>query len=186
MLHENLTQFKLAVCCPHPEDGTSLMRGIGPLAAMARQDRRLQLDLCQQHPDGSPALSWDWLIRSDALFLQRPYSALDVGAAQTARAFGRPVWVDWDDDLSCIPDSNFYRQFHDPAEMKIYMARLWALADVVTVSTEHLRERLLENGFAPGTSKPIRVQMDGGKVRVLPNACHWENLLRRPPGPRAT
>lgn len=174
--------FRLAVACPHPEDGTSLMRGIGPLAAMSKQDRRLELDLAQTHPDGSPAYSWDWLVRCDALFLQRPHAAQDVSAAQTARAFGRPVWLDWDDDLSCVPESNHYRQFHDPQEMKFLMTRLWALADVVSVSTEHLRERLLEAGFAPGTPKPLRDQMDAEKVRVIPNACHWE--LRQHPRTR--
>ena len=173
MLNQNVTKFKLAVDCPDPEDGTSLMRGIGPLAAMCRQDRRLELSRCLVTPQGAPGYSWDWLVECDALFLQRPYTFEAVACAQTARAFGRPVWVDWDDDLTCVPESNYFHSAHPPERAKKVMALCWALADVVTVSTNHLRERLLELGLGQQLPKSAREQLDAGKVRVIPNACHW-------------
>lgn len=166
-------KLKLAVVCPDSSDGTSLVRGIGPLSAMARQDRRLELEVCQVNPDGSPHVSWDWLNLADVLFLQRPWNPLHIQAAVTARMFGLPVWVDWDDDLTCV--SRFNPQFHTypSGPMKGAMAKLMTLADVVSVSTEHLRERLLGLVFSADTPKAVRDQLDGGKVRVIPNACAW-------------
>lgn len=166
-------KLRLAVVCPDPADGTSLVRGVGPLAAMARQDRRLELDLCQVNADGSPWLSWDWLVRCDALFLQRPWNNQHIGAAVTARMFGLPVWVDWDDDLTSVSRFNPQYATYPAAPMKAAVAKLMSLADVVSVSTEHLRERLLGLVFSADTPKAVRDQLDAGKVRVIPNACAW-------------
>jgi hypothetical protein len=165
--------FKLGVACPNTVDGTSLMRGVGPLAAMSRQERKLELVFPKATQDGGLYLGWDWLAQLDGLFLQRPQSAFDVSAAQTAKSFGLPVWVDFDDDLSSVPESNEYRRRHDPQQMQQIMARCWALADVVTVTVEALRERLLENSFGGGVDPVIRRQLDANKIRVVPNALHW-------------
>lgn len=166
-------KFRLAVVCPNGNDVTSMMRGIGPLAAMSQQDRRLELDIAQVNPDGSPYLAWEWLVQSDAVFLQRPFDRLHIEACVTARMFNRPVWLDWDDDLTVVSRHNPQYHKFPPAEMRQRMARLLMLADVVSVSTEQLRDRALDLVFSPDTPKAVRDEMDRGKVRVIPNACHW-------------
>lgn len=181
-----LTRFRLGVLCPQPTDGTSLVRGIGPLAALARADRRLELDICPVEADGAPAVSWDWLVRCDALFLQRPQSAVHIAAAVTAKSFGRPVWVDWDDDLTCVPEHNPYRRLYEPGEMRALFGKLAHLADVVSVSTEALAERVREcargtNGasaemkkeFAASQREAGYQEREKARVRVIPNACAW-------------
>lgn len=165
--------FKLGVVCPVSHDGTSLMRGVGPLAAMSREDRKLELCFPKATPDGGLYLGWDWLAALDGLFLQRPFLPVHVSAAQTAKAHGLPVWVDFDDDNSSVPASNEYRRHFDNETQAQVMARSWALADVVTVTTTDLQERLLQNSFGQGVDPVIRRQCDAGKIRVLPNALHW-------------
>jgi hypothetical protein len=161
-LPSDLHSFRLAVCCPHAHDGTSLYRGVGPLEAMRRQDRRLELDYAPEGPEGGRATPhWNWIARNDALFLQRPFEEIDIHAAVLARMQGKPVWMDWDDDLTCIPHSNKYRQIYDPATMKQRMGKLLSLADVVSVTTEALKEKMCQVSGA------------GCQPRIIPNACHW-------------
>lgn len=173
MLKTQNSKFKLGVACPQQNDGTSLMRGVGPLSRMARQDRRLELVFPKMTADGGLYLGWDWLAQLDGLFLQRPQTAFDVSAAQTARSYGLPVWVDFDDDLSSVPHSNEYRRMYKPENQAQIMARCWALADVVTVTVQALKDRLLDTCFGNQIDAAIRSQMDANKVRVVPNALHW-------------
>lgn len=187
MLNPEIAKFKLAVSCPCIDDGTSLVRGEGPLGAMARHDRRLEIDHAPTI-DGNQMLSWSWIHRNDALLLQRPFRPEDVRAAVHAKMMQRPVWVDWDDDLTSVPPHNPYHHLYDHAKMRQTIAKLATLADVVTVTTERLAERIKEvSGLKPKVSSPpgapptrdLRLQTADSKLLVLPNACHWPRELER-------
>lgn len=176
-LPEGVTKFKLAMCCPCGDDGTSLVRGEGPFFAMAKEDRRLEIELAPVNADGEQAITWNWIGRNDALFLQRPFRPIDLHAAVLAKYMGRPVWLDWDDDLSSVPHSNSYRKLYDPEKMRQTIGKLATLADVVTVTTVALKRKIEEvaglaapvaNGGGQGTARPT-----AEKVIVVPNACHW-------------
>ncbi len=159
-----ITRFRLAASIPNPDDGTSLMRGLGPLHAMAREDRRLEIVLPPAVPGGWN-LSWSWLAGCDGLFLQRPFEPHEGRAAVMARMMGLPVWLDWDDDLLTVPIYNPKQYLYDPKQVAPQLERLVRLADVITCSTaEVLRRRLAPDG-AHGVTRPTS--------EVIPNACMW-------------
>jgi len=139
------------------------MRGLGPLNALRREDDRLEIVL-PRYADGRWLLSWDWLGGCDALMLVAPSNAAQCQLAVKAKMMGLPVWVDWDDDLTCVPRYNPAAQHFDPAAMAANLQMLTRVADVVTVSTEEIKRR-----------RAAAVKSDEAKkIRVLPNASHWD------------
>ena len=169
MLSEKIKRFRLAVLTPRADDATSLVRAMGPLAAMEREDHRLELRFPVVGPEGKE-LTWDWLLPCDAVFLQRPWLPVHAQVIVQAKMMGLPVWVDWDDDYLSIHPSNPSARHFQYEGMRQNMERITRLADAITVTTGELKERravdLPEN------------QRD--KIRVVPNACQWP--LREPNG----
>lgn len=96
------------------------------------------------------------LRQADALFLLRPSTNIQLMAAQRARGLGVPIWCDYDDDLFEVQDDNpSAPMFQSPATQGM-MELFLQMADVVTVTTECLR-----NAMAGRTKAP---------VEVIPNA----------------
>lgn len=175
MLNEEVRKFRLAVYCPRADDGTSLVRAIGPLGAMEKEDPRLELVRPVLGTHGQE-LTWDWLWRCDALFMQRPWQPVHTQLAIQASLMGLPIWMDWDDDyLSIHPSNPHYRQFAYEGAAEA-MGQLVKLADVVTVSTEELKARIEDlenfNGQTESSRETARAKLED-KVRVVPNACMW-------------
>ena len=164
--NQRMHRFRLATSIPGPVDGTSLVRGMGPLTAMSKQDRRLELVMPPQSPKGWD-LNWAWIASCDALFLQRPFQAHEAQAAVMAKMMGKPVWVDWDDDLMCVPSHNPKQHLYDPKQVGPSLAHLVNLADFVTVSTKEIQGRRNEMLQTKGDLKP------NGKIKIVPNACMW-------------
>lgn len=167
-LPDSLLKLKLAMCCPVGWDGTSLVRGEGPFFSMSRQDRRLEIELCPE-VEGQQQITWNWIARNDVLFLQRPFRDIDIHAAILARMMNRPVWVDWDDDLTCLHPANVHAKLYPPEKMRATMGKLITLADVVTVTTEALKRKCEELGGHGRAGAPSHAD----KIRIIPNACHW-------------
>jgi hypothetical protein len=165
MLKPEIRKFRLAVSVSTPDGGVSLMRGLGPLNAMRREDDRLEIVLPRLE-DGRWKLSWDWLGGCDALLLVAPNSAAHCQLAVKAKMMGLPVWVDWDDDLTCLPKYNPAADMFPPDAMRLNLPMLTRCADVVTVSTGEIQRR------RAAAVKPDEAK----KIRVLPNASHWENF----------
>lgn len=158
MLAGNVTQFTLAVYCPRAHDATSLYRGMGPLSAMERQDRRLKLLPYTKGPEGLE-LGWNWLARADALFVQRPWLKEHAQLIVQAKMMGRPVWVDWDDDYASVHPSNTgYAVFHGCDEILEHVVQM---ADVISVSVQEIADRR------------ARKNKLHGKFRTVPNAAQW-------------
>lgn len=165
MLKPEIKKFRLAVSVSTPDGGVSLMRGLGPLNAMRREDDRLEIVLPRLE-DGRWKLSWDWLGGCDALLLVAPNSAAHCQLAVKAKMMGLPVWVDWDDDLTCLPRYNPNAALFPPDAMRLNLPMLTRCADVVTVSTDEIKRR------RSAAVKPA----EAAKIHVLPNASHWENF----------
>ena len=148
------TKFTLACCIPQMSDGTSLWRAIGPLGALEREDS----NLCLYHgtPAGDGKSNWTTadLMLCDAMFLQRPCGPPHLQLAMMAKANGLPIWVDWDDDLTCVPLSNPYHSKFPMPQTQEIVAKIAEMADIITVSTDYLAMKA------------------GSKARVLPNAIN--------------
>jgi hypothetical protein len=96
--------------------------------------------------------------------MQRPFSLAHLDLITTAKALGRKVVIDWDDDLTTVPTSN-------PSHHHFEDHRIWELsklADLVLVSTPTLQ------ALHPGSV-------------VVPNAMHpaLRNLKPQPERRRA-
>jgi hypothetical protein len=162
-LREGLTSFRLAAGVPGPADGTSLYRAIGPLAAMRQQDRRFDFLPCGFDLDNNPRMTWDWMMACDAVFVQRPMSPPGAQACVTARLLKKPVWVDWDDELGNVPRYNPAYSLYPVEKIAPTLNMIMRLADVVTVSTEAIRQARCE-----GKEELL------AKTVVIPNAMIWD------------
>lgn len=139
----------LLAICPSASDATSFYRGMGPLTALRVPGWQVEA--------APPAIDWTVLARADAVFMQRPSAPAYLQIFEMAKNLGRPVWVDYDDDLTDVPPSNPTHQKY--AVERGNVAVIAAHADVVTTSTGVLARRMSDLGARD--------------VRVVPNA--WDD-----------
>jgi hypothetical protein len=119
---------------PNITDATSYYRGMGPLGRLKNQ-MELMLNFTIE-------INWATLGACDVLFMQRAYSKKHYEALQIAKDVGTPIWLDYDDDLFNLSDDNPAAKLYRPEETQRTIAKCCAIADVITVSTEHLKDRL--------------------------------------------
>lgn len=113
------------------------------------------------------------------------YAAL-LGALKNYRV---PVVVDTDDDVQAVrPFNPGYASYHPTSDNVAYNIKLMSIADAITTSTPHLKERheqyhkptyVVPNSIDVETRTfPRKKKRADGKVRIgwLGSACHWENL----------
>lgn len=143
----------LLAICPSVSDATSFYRGMGPLSALKVPGWRMEA--------APPAIDWSVLARVDAVFMQRPSADAYLQILGMAKNLRRPVWVDYDDDLTEVPPSNptYQKYLAERANVATFAAH----ADVVTVSTAAIAARMTGLGARD--------------VRVVPNA--WDDRFFR-------
>lgn len=134
---------------PNPNDATSFYRGRGPIGALRRN---FDMSIIPHHGIN---ITWSTLKLIDFVFMQRPYSDMHLDLMKLCKENGKPVWVDYDDDLFCVPDDNPSIRYYGQEKIKKNIATIIAMADKVTVSTKHLENRL--RGL-------------NNDIRVIPNA----------------
>ena len=110
------------------------------------------------------AVEFDQCLEYDVIYVQRLFSWEDYYMLEKLKKAKKRIIYDLDDDIFCIPD-------HNPASTVIGRDQQFAaracmkIADVVTTTTDLLRDRIL-------------AELEGeGDVRVIPNALdpdeHW-------------
>lgn len=154
--------FKLLALIPNKVDSTSFYRGAGPLA----QIRKLNPNISVEYE-----LTFDWsrLQSADALFMQRPFRENHLEIMEMAKFNNLPVWIDYDDDLFTVPESNPTYPVYGTDRIRKNVATMIAGADAVSVSTQHLMDRLrLPSG-----------QLMNKNTMVIPNAFN-DYVLKRP------
>lgn len=152
---------RLAMVIPVKTDATSLYRAIGPFSLLQKQTEGLMLAEIE-------TLNWASLSMVDAVFMQRPWTEQHLQIAEIVKRQRIPLWVDYDDDLFCVPRWNpVYDSYMGESRQKA-LARIIAMADVVTVSTDQIK-----TNFAPLNQNII----------TIPNA--WNDHLF-PHVPRTT
>lgn len=150
---------------PNPTDATSFYRASGPLKA-------LQKKMNFRMERGSE-VNWDTLKSHDVVFLQRPFTDIHVKIVDMAKANGKKVWVDYDDDLFNVPRSNrTYKLYGNPKNQN-NIAQIIGKADNVTVSTVALLNQfsaildLVKRGAPEHLDQLV---LDGRKIVLTPNA----------------
>lgn len=135
-------------------DATGFYRSAGPLSEL----RHLGLDVrLNFHSDN---VNWIHMKMADVVFVQRPWHASAMEVIRLAKEARKPVWVDYDDDLTCVPlDNPSHDEFMKPQTQMVIRNALME-ADVVTVSTKTLQAKL-------------QTLTTPEKVRLIPNA--WDD-----------
>lgn len=155
-------KIRVGVASPGPLDATSYYRCWGPWSRITKifsNDIEI-VDLSHMH--------WKAAMSLDLLFFQRPDNSDHLAFIQKAKAYGLPVWIDYDDHMGDVPESNeIGTRFRTP-EVQANITKCLELADLTTTTTPFL---------ATYYSQLCK------QVRVIPNA--WDNVLfpivNRPP-----
>lgn len=88
---------------PNPNDAMSLYRGRGPINRLQKTHR----GELQFHPAGNQInTNWDYVTIFDMVFIMRPSNDQHLNLIKACNTFGIPVWVDYDDLLTDIPQNN--------------------------------------------------------------------------------
>ncbi len=126
---------------PLPWDATSYYRGYGVIPDLRE---KMGGDLYAEHYQGK-RYTWAELHSFDILFLQRPGNPENLKLIKYCKDLGIKVWIDHDDNLFELPPYNRVSDEYTP-EVKRTMWEMLRLADVVTVSTQGLRDFFATNG----------------------------------------
>ncbi len=145
---------------PQLQDATSLYRGVGPFQSLHRSDN--------VHVSFRNDLSWVTLKGADAVFFQRP--ALDdrLAMMRLCRANNKPIWLDYDDNLHAIPMCNRRYPLFGTPHVQHNIATMVAMADVISVTTQHLGEALA--GLLKCFPNTTEFRLNPEKIKVIPNA----------------
>ena len=152
-----MKNININILTDNEHDSTSFYRAWG-VWNQIRKKVNLPIQLFKERGFG-----WNTVGFYDIVFFHRPNNQDHLNAITVARKNGIPVWVDFDDDLINIQSHNpAYGAFKDKANT---IKEICSLSDVVTVSTEGLRQNYMK---AFGTN--------GGNIEVIENFVAYENL----------
>lgn len=145
---------KIHCLIPNPSDATALYRSTGVLSKLKHH-----ID-CHFSFDNN--VSWSSLAWNDILFCQRPWGKPFYSACLIAKNNNMPIWIDFDDYLLDVPEWNPAYKFFSSKQDKDYLEETIKMADAITVTTEHLKDKFLK--FNPN-------------VFIIPNA-HNDYLFK--------
>lgn len=152
---------------PDPTDGTSWYRAANPLGHIKTNAHKYK-SIENLIVDFSvySEISWATLSQFDILFLQRPMSDAHIKIMTKAKQMNIPVWVDYDDDLFSVPKDSSAHEYYSTAEVHERIKWLIKNADVLSVTTPHLKEKL---------------STLNKNIFVVPNAINVSGLIKRRP-----
>lgn len=160
-------QFRLGCVIPSITDGTSFYRAAGPLQALEMEiPNELRLET-------GGMINWVYLRGVNAVFMQRPFNNDHLKIMSMCRMQGKPVWIDYDDDLYTVPLQNPTHKIYSPRQVQNNITSLVTQADIVTVSTPALQiklQKILERVAAATENADVpKKYFNPEKVIVIPN-----------------
>lgn len=87
-----------------------------------------------------PEINWQDFNYSDIIFIERPQDHNFLEIAELSKMYGLKVWVDYDDNLFCLPDWNPGKPFFDNRLNQQAMIESIKMADIITVATPAIKE----------------------------------------------
>jgi hypothetical protein len=131
---------------------------VGPFAEIRKERDDINLVFFQE-------LNWATLKLVDCIFLQRPCTKNHLIIAELTKRNNVPLWVDFDDDLFAVPPWNPCSHIYNKEDVQQNIAQIAAMADVISVSTQALKDRL---------------NMLNPTIKVVPNAFDLRTIGNRP------
>lgn len=129
---------RILMIVPAPNDPTSWYRAMGPFTHLNKQIHDLDLIFAVDTLNDIDVLN------SDIVFMQRPFLPQHLQAARVIKKMNRPLWLDYDDNLFAVPTDNPTYGMYGSQRGQSDLKEIMSLADVITVSTDHLRQKILE------------------------------------------
>lgn len=131
---------------PYPKDANAFHRSTGPWAYFAKHARatdgiEFEFDVAGEDL-GHKGIAWDSVGRYDLVFLHRPCREDDLTILKVARLMNIPVWAEFDDFLFEVPGWNPSAGIYGNMALQNVVAMCTACADVVSVTTSALYDRL--------------------------------------------
>ena len=164
-LDDSTKKFRLGIYAGDLTQPISLMRHLGPFAAMAKEDPRLEL-VFPPVMNGSYQLGWNWICQCDAIFYSHPSTDTDVSVLWLAAQMGVPVWSEYVDDLFSVrPTNPAYHNVKDKRALK-----------------ERVTQAIQLSAFVTAVSKDCAAAYpQAERFGVIPEACLWpmNHLPRR-------
>lgn len=136
-------------------EAPSYYRGLFPLAAL----RNILPQLKVTRATNAKITIGD-LLTQDVCFILRPTGRDHVDLIQLCKTIRLKVWIDLDDLLLDVPESNPAAALYSQPDIKKSIIDCISSADIISVSTEYLAKSILPY-VAPGTS-----------IHVIPNALN--------------
>ena len=171
--------IKIKVCDIAPKGACSYYRGWGVFSKLHKLNNNISVEFVD-------SMNWNYLIDCDILFLVRPVENNYIEVFNLAKDFGVKVWVDYDDCLPEIPADNpgysYFSQKHVLENMEYAIKN----ADIVSVSTEHIKEYfkelnpdiiVIENAFNDYNYKLIKKDVQSKRISWRGSATHRNDLL---------
>ena len=152
--------MKILFLSPQIHDTCSFYRSAGVADDLAEK-LGCDIDISSLEKRG---FSWPDLTRYKLVMFQRPFSKTTLEMVGYVKLLNIPVWVDLDDLMIELPETN--PAFELLTTNKQIITKIIALADMVTVTTDLLRQQLL----------PFNKN-----IRIIPNAINDRNLAKKPP-----
>jgi hypothetical protein len=129
---------------PDIGDGTSYYRGAGPLSQLVKKK-----EISVTYPE---MFNWATLAGCDVVFMQRPHNLNHLNVFNMAKDMGKPVVLDYDDDLFSLHPCNAAYNLYEDRTTQSNIRWMLRHANHIIVSTDHLKSK-----YEKHTSKPITV-----------------------------
>lgn len=112
--------------------------------------------------EGSQDVGWQTLIDTDILFLERPDTPEFLKVGQIAKDMGIKLWIDFDDNLFCLPETNPHAHFYNNRNTQKNIIKNLEIADIISVATSAIRREFNS--------------LIDTKIEVIPNAHNDYNF----------
>jgi len=96
------------------------------------------------HSEYGTVIEWDKLSGTDLVFFERPESEDICRAMEKIKGYGLKIWSDYDDDLFNICEDNPSFEHYSKPSMIQSIKKCMNLSDVITVTTESLKQKFLK------------------------------------------
>ncbi len=135
-----MQQVKITAMIPNAIDVLSFYRAMGPLKRMMKDNKNVHVTVEEN-------FNWAKMSCSDILFAQRPYKPEHLQVIKMAKRWGIPVVVDYDDNLFDLKmDNPAWKNYTRNDGVVKCIQEIPQLADIVFVTTEHLKRIYEERG----------------------------------------
>jgi len=144
-----MKKLNIGYSIPNVNDATAFYRTIGPLSYFHKYCKHLYSGF---NFEPVTSVSYAALSKFDVLLVQRPAVEAELKLIEYAKKIPNlKIWVDYDDDVFCVPQENPAYELYAKAETKKVLARSLYLADFITVSTDALKAKF--DSFLSKTDK---------------------------------